>query len=611
MPSIRRLFYWSSIAVLLAALASCGAPQKTASDTTPPALTSHVPASGASAVDLGQPITLVFSEPLAAASVTPTNLKVLSGGAELGYHHTLSSNGKTLTVNLTSFPASSPATVEVRLSGLTDEAGNPMTTTSFSFESADTAAPELQSHVPADGATGVLLADEIVLVFNEAIDPASVTPATVVVRDGAASLSYAASFNAGHTRVRLKLQSAPASLPTHLDVALNGVKDAAGNPAAAGFGFDTAAEWAAMGNQLDEVANKYSQYPMIAAGAGGSIVVTFTEPNSHGGVNVFVKRWNAQTGSWDLMGDGPVDGGPTSSNRNYAAMALDDADQPLVSYTNSNDGMTIKRWVWHDADHSSGSWQQLGGAIAEAAGAQATGVAVGADGTIAVSWWNQVSGQYHVQLAVWNDANASWDPLGAAYSQGVSTQPSPVIVDSNGAVYYAKPVAGGVAVNRWDGAGWQQLGTAVNHQDSSSSSSQYQLALGPNDELYFASNWDSGTHVDRWNAADGQWDALGGAIATEAGATTRPLFLATDSQGAPLLVLYQDLPGGKGGWVMRWNSTSWDAVGGQAFSLSNSDTWQRASLAVDGNDLPLISWYQEAGGSSAHVLVERYNGLAK
>ncbi len=572
-----------------------------------------MPASGASAVDLTQPIVLTFSEPLAAASVTPTNLKVLSGGAELGYHHALSSDGKPLTVNLTSFPASSPAPVEVRLSGLTDEAGNSMTTASFSFESADTTAPELQSHTPADGATGVLLADEIVLVFNEAIDPASVTPATVVVRDGAVGLGYAASFNAEHTQLRLKLQSAPASLPAHLDVALNGVKDAAGNPAAsAGFGFDTAAEWAAMGNQLDEVANKYSQYPMIAAGAGGSIVVTFTEPNSHNGINVFVKSWNAQTRSWDLMGSGPVDGS-ASSNHNYAAMALDGADQPLVTYTNSSDGMTIKRWAWDDADHSSGSWQQLGGAIAEAAGAQDTDVAVGADGTIAVSWWNQVSGQYYVQLAVWNDTNASWDPLGAAYSQGVSAHPSPVVVDSNGAVYYAKPVAGGVAVNRWDGASWQQLGAAVNHQDSSSDSWGYKLALGPNDELFFASNWDSGTHVDRWNAASGQWDALGGAIATEAGVSTRPLALAVDSQGAPLLALYQDLPGGKGGWVMRWNDAvaSWDAVGGQVFSLSNSDAWRRASLAVDGNDLPLISWYQEASGSSAHVLVERYNGLAK
>ncbi|WP_287372883.1 hypothetical protein, partial [Oceanithermus sp.] len=150
------------------------------------------------------------------------------------------------------------------------------------------------------------------------------------------------------------------------------------------------------------------------------------------------------------------------------------------------------------------------------------------------------------------------------------------------------------------------------HQDTAPDSWRYKLALGPGDELYLASNWDSGTHVDRWNAVSSQWDALGGAIATETGATTRPLALAVDSQGVPLLVLYQDLASGQGGWVVRWNdaNTSWDAVGGQAFSLSNSDTARRASLATDGHDLPLISWYQE-DGSSAHVLVERYNGLAR
>ncbi|WP_457633451.1 Ig-like domain-containing protein [Oceanithermus desulfurans] len=612
MTTVPRYFYVWILAFFPVLLAACGSPPPPA-DTTPPRLVSHTPADGATGVDLHAPLLLTFSEAIAPDSVTSASVKLSSGGASLDYAHTLSSDKKTLTLTLTSFPAASPAPVTVELQNVSDLAGNLLAATSFGFESADVTAPELQSHVPADGATGVLLADEIVLVFSEAVDPASVTPATVAVRDGATSLGYTASYNAEHTEVRLTLQSAPASLPTRLDVAVSGVKDAAGNPsAAAGFGFDTAAEWAAMGGSLDILSNKFSQFPQVAAGTDGSVVVTFTEPNNYGGINVFTKRWNAPAESWELLGSGPVDGAPTSNIFNYAAMTLDGADRPLVAYTNGNDGMTVKRWVWDDAQHSSGSWQQLGGAIAEAAGAQDIGVAAGADGTVAVIWWNQVSGQYHIQLAVWNDANTSWDPLGAAYSQGVSAQPSPVVVDSNGTVYYTRLVSGGVAVNRWDGASWQQLGAVVNHQDSDPNSWRHKLALGPGDELYLASNWDSGTHVDRWNAAAGQWDALGGAIATETGATTRPLALAVDSQGVPLLILYQDLASGQGGWVMRWNdaSTSWDTVGGKAFSLSNADTWRRASLATDGHDLPLISWYQE-DGSSAHVLVERYNGLAR
>jgi hypothetical protein len=85
-------------------------------DRTSPSITQTLPAPNATNVALSDPIQVVFSEALDSSSVTSAAVSLSSGGATLSTDATLSADGKTITVTLTSraglsFPANITATV--------------------------------------------------------------------------------------------------------------------------------------------------------------------------------------------------------------------------------------------------------------------------------------------------------------------------------------------------------------------------------------------------------------------------------------------------------------------------------------------------------------------
>ncbi len=78
--------------------------------------------------------------------------------------------------------------------GVSDLAGNELASDdSWSFTTAvssDTTPPVVSSTSPADGATGVSIGTQVVAIFSEAMDPATITTTTFTLNGVAAAVAY-------------------------------------------------------------------------------------------------------------------------------------------------------------------------------------------------------------------------------------------------------------------------------------------------------------------------------------------------------------------------------------------------------------------------------------
>jgi hypothetical protein len=111
------------------------APLTVVVDRTPPTIVSRSPDSGASNVSLTDPIQVVFSEPLAATSVTASAIALAMGSTAVDANATLEADGKTVTVGIVdrSALALPGAMTEVASATITDLAGNTFAGMSWNF----------------------------------------------------------------------------------------------------------------------------------------------------------------------------------------------------------------------------------------------------------------------------------------------------------------------------------------------------------------------------------------------------------------------------------------------------------------------------------------------
>ena len=88
--------------------------------------------------------------------------------------------------------------------------------------------------------------------------------------------------------------------------------------------------WVQLGTFLDVNTNRNAQSPSLALDSSGNPVVSWFE---HDGTseNIYVKRYNASTTSWDLVGTTFLD---VNTNRNAynSSLALDSSGNPVVSW---------------------------------------------------------------------------------------------------------------------------------------------------------------------------------------------------------------------------------------------------------------------------------------
>jgi hypothetical protein len=209
-------------------------------DTTPPTVSSTIPANGATNIAVNYAISAVFNEEMASSSITGSTFRLVDGsGNPVSGTVTYTNNGVTFTpLNSLAYLATYTAIVD---SGIKDLSGNSMVANYvWSFTTTkvpDTAPPMVTSTSPTNGANGVDPDNIGVLVtFNENIDSSSMNSSTFILKDSSANLVPGViRITNGGASAEYRPSIALGDLMPYTATVTRGIKDLAGNRMAADY----------------------------------------------------------------------------------------------------------------------------------------------------------------------------------------------------------------------------------------------------------------------------------------------------------------------------------------------------------------------------------------
>lgn len=200
-------------------------------DTQAPLVLSTTPAAGATVASPAT-VTVTFSEPMDPATLTSASFALLNAGA-FPMSGSVAYAGNVLTFT-PDFPLPSDSYVAT-LSGAADVAGNPLALTySWGF-TVDADAPQVTSLSPSPNATFVAVDSTVVVTFNEALDPASVTADSVTLTHNGLPVTTTRSL-AG-TQLTLTPAAPLARNATYTVTLGAGLTDAVGNAMGSAYSF--------------------------------------------------------------------------------------------------------------------------------------------------------------------------------------------------------------------------------------------------------------------------------------------------------------------------------------------------------------------------------------
>jgi hypothetical protein len=201
-------------------------------DQTPPGVVSTTPLPGALDVSLDTPVTAVFTEAVAAATLSPTSFLLETGGAPVGASVTYDAPSRT--ASLTPLAALLPQTqyTATLTSDVTDLAGNRLPTPYvWTFTSAlrDDTPPGVASTTPAPGALDVSLGTPVMAVFTEAVAAATLSPMSFHLETGGASVLASVTYDAPSRTASLTPLAALSPETQYTATLTSDVTDLAGN----------------------------------------------------------------------------------------------------------------------------------------------------------------------------------------------------------------------------------------------------------------------------------------------------------------------------------------------------------------------------------------------
>jgi len=204
-------------------------------DTTPPTVLSTVPANAATAVATNEKISAIFSESMDAATITTTTMTVFQGATAIS--GTVTYAGTTATFAPTAALIANTTYAAAITTGAKDLAGNAIASVyGWSFTTsatADTTAPTVTTATPVNGAIGVSATAPIAFTFSNAMDPATVTTATITVQHGGTAVPGTVSSTGN---VATFTPSVPLTAGTAYTVTVGtGTADLAGNSLATAY----------------------------------------------------------------------------------------------------------------------------------------------------------------------------------------------------------------------------------------------------------------------------------------------------------------------------------------------------------------------------------------
>jgi Bacterial Ig-like domain/Bacterial Ig domain len=443
-------------------------------DRTAPTIAERTPAPGADKVLYSDPIGVKFSEALAATTVNSSNVLLEVADVAAGLTPTLSADGLSLRVQPTGSVASFPASAKFSLQGLTDRAGNSLSTTSWNWTLPDWLTfgdLNLNGETIADNASLVLdLQNRPILAY---VDSRFSADAQLLVKhwDG----------NTWQEMGSGSLNHDPTATNTFPSVP-SLVLDSSGNPVIAWTERDensvftiyvkhwNGSSWEAVGPGFNHTssANGGAFNPSLGLDESGNPVVAWRELVADVG-QIFVNRWNGST--WEAVGTTSLNI-DTSKFADYPSLAVDPSGHPTVAWREGNgiinvsppDLVYVKRW-------DGTAWQLLGGATPNStvnANFETEGFAFSLDASgkpwVALSLVSSSATRFLTVVSLEGDSWVWLENDPRTSTANASFYPS-LALDASGNPVISWAELGTTEdpryVKRWNGSSWQQLGGSL------------------------------------------------------------------------------------------------------------------------------------------------------
>ena len=213
-----------------------------AADTSPPTVSTVVPANGTTNVAISTNFNVTFSEAMDATTLNPNTITLQDNSNHI-IPTTLSYSSATFTATLVPASALNPSTtytIILPAGGAKDLAGNALLTnftSTFTTGEPDTIPPTVISVVPVNGSTDVSSSTNINVTFSEAMDTSSITTGTITLKD---SFNQIVPATVNYNSITLTATLAPISglnpsATYTLLLSAGGVKDLTGNTLVANY----------------------------------------------------------------------------------------------------------------------------------------------------------------------------------------------------------------------------------------------------------------------------------------------------------------------------------------------------------------------------------------
>jgi hypothetical protein len=289
---------------------------------------------------------------------------------------------------------------------------------------------------------------------------------------------------------------------------------------------------------------------------------------------------------------------------------------------------------------SSGQWNSLGGSATAGGVSNSTAavrtakVASSPTGEAYMVWSDERSGNMDVYVSTYIDG--AWAGLGSSMDMGgISNDPGeslagPLVFYEGRATVMWRGTSNAdgsgtrsVFLKHWDGNAWVGLdGSDVAGITIGGNAWWPSLIVDGNGDLVAA--WEvfsipgsNGGVIRGQRYSGGTWQEFGGSLDTfgisGGDGDARHPHLAAGSGGTVFLSYTDDRGGVDNIYVLEWDGTSWNELGGSGSGTGISNAAVKANrchLDVDATGAPLVTWIDDEGGSAETVFVKRFNGAS-
>jgi hypothetical protein len=492
---------------------------------------------------------------------------------------------------------------------------------SFTSESrtliVDRTPPQILSRVPSPGAEGVAVRDPIRATFDEPLDAATLTEASIQLRAGSTVLAHTAMLS-DDGRTMTVSPSVSLGAPGTMTLALTPeLSDLAGNPLLLP---EDAWVWSlpesfVLGTSMRVNAGATNAVsPVIRQDMNANLVLAWSEEDGTSR-NVYVQR--RKNGAWIPLGGALSANAGGNTPVSGAALQLDDQGNPTVAWVEGNGGSVssiyVRRWDGQD-------WKPLGegltATIYRAVTFAAPALRLDKQGLPIMAWSESDGSRYNLFVYRWT--GTGWFPVGEGFTYGSQSAGSPSLdLDSQGnpVVAFIEQLDGVRNVHvRWRQSGtWKTVGAPFEFPSGTQRVSAPIVRMGRDDHPVIAwiqevgmPSTATGIHVVKWDGDS--WEFLGDALSAHPGGTIIQSYdLQLDAQGHPILTWSEnDSAGLADVYIQQWDGMDWKPVGGAVSALPGSTSALSPSLSLDGNGVPTIAW-AEYDGTANSINVLQYN----